>query len=257
MTQLGAFSRTAWALTLALAVGCATSCRSESGPTVDWQLRSFDVPAADREAVSDVLGTLLKDKGRVRIGPDGRLLVLAAPSTQKQIEREVLEPLLKRPRPPVQAAPSFSITYWMLLVRPAAAGAAASKPDLPEIAGVIPEILKVSGPAELVLLDRVRLMSGEPEAQGTGRILEVKQRASLAAGRVISDVSVTAAYEGNSWDRLISTRVNLQPGQLAVVGEIGLRGTPRALPRNIRAPEPGDALYLVVKATVDDALASK
>jgi hypothetical protein len=248
-------------LVVALALGCATSCRSSSParPAVDWELRSFEVPAADREAAAEVLSTLLTDKGRVRTGPDGRLLVLAAPDTHKQIQQEMLDPLLKRPRPAPSEPPSFTTAYWMLLVRPLASGARPPVPSaLKEIAEVLPEIEKVSGPAELVLLDRLRLKSNEGEAETTGRLFEVKQKASLTGPTVVGEISIQTYFDARMHrTNLLKTRVSLKTGQLAVIGEIGLPSAPNGWPKAIRPPEAGDTLYLILKASVDDAIARK
>jgi hypothetical protein len=258
MTQLVAFARTARVLAALLAVGAATSCRSPEAP-VDWELRSYEVPANARKRVVDVLASLLQDKGRVRGGPDGRVLVLAAPSTQKQIEREIVEPLSKSPSAAAaeSRSPSFTLTFWMLLVRPTHGRAAPASPDLPEIAAVIPEIQKASGPSELVLLERMRVMSQDTGTVTRGRIFQVKQRSSLVGQQVVSDIEMNTSLEdGPTWQPLES-RVSLTPGQLAVVGEIGVPGVPRGLGKTMRPPEAGDTLYVIVKATVDDVVAAK
>jgi hypothetical protein len=254
MNHPGLPSRTA--LALVLAVGCATSCRSESRPA-DWELHSYEVSEGTEPAIKQILSELLKDRGRVQIGDSGRVIVFASDSIHRQLKQEFFNQPNRGSQPTRSAArpQSFSTTYWMVLVRPKRDGSPA-RPAIPELASVVPEIEKVSGPAELVLLDRIRLMSTDGGWYTNGRVFEVKQSASLAGGKVVSEVGISGRLEqGGSWD-VLSTRVSLDPGQLALVGEIGLPGVPRGFPKDVRPPEAGDTLYVIMKASLD-ALAAK
>jgi hypothetical protein len=222
-----------------------------------WDLRSFDVPPAHRQQLADVLASVLKgDKGRVQLGPDGRLVVLAPAATQDEIKREILDPLLNHPPPPLPG--SITMSYWMVLARPTKGSAPARPPALEEIAPALQEIEKGTGAAELLLLERFRL-SGTP-GNGTrtqGRTFDVNQKASSAGGRVVSEIDITGSFENGDRNTLLSTRVSLAPGQLVVVGQTGLRWPLKGMPKDTRGTGGDEALYFVLRAAVDDASTSR
>ena len=143
-------------LILLLGPACRSAATPEGERPSNWELRSYDVAPGDRVALVNVLKELLRNKERVELSPDGRLVILASPDTQKQVQREILEPMASRPRTaaPARQPPSLAITYWMVLARPGKTGEGAPvPPGLQEIAPLLPEIRKTTGAGELVLLN--------------------------------------------------------------------------------------------------------
>jgi hypothetical protein len=250
----------------ALITVLAAGCREPAAPgqAQDWELRSYEVAPADREPLERLLRSLLKDKGRIERGPDGRLVLLAAPQTHAQVQKEILEPLRARPSVPSARGPvSLAITYWMVLARPTRGKAAVATAAMPELGSVLQTIKQTAGAAELVLLERLRVTSVEGPAKTTGRTFAISQDASLVDGRVVSDIKIAGLFQiapsggivlprGEAYDEIISTRVNLTPGQTAIVGVLGLRGLPRGLPRHVPAPEGDETLFVILQASVDD-----
>jgi hypothetical protein len=207
----------------------------------------------------------LRNNERIELSPDGRLVLLAAPRTHQQVQREILEPLASRPRTSPKPA-GLSITYWMVLARLGRAAARAATPaGMAEIAPALAEIKKASGTAELVLLERLRLSSMEGPAKSTGRSFAVKQHASTSGGMVVSDVTVEGVFQGQGLlahmgvrqEEIISTRISVKPGQIVVLGELGMRGLLVGLPKEVPPPEASDTLFIILQASVTDAVASK
>jgi hypothetical protein len=254
-----------------LVLPSAPSCRGSQAPAqpADWELRSYSVAPSERSRVVEALQNLLKDRGRVERSPDGRVIVLTAPSTQKQLEREVFDPLAAHKPVPVAAPASLALTYWIVLARPGKANPDAPAPaNLQEIASALPEIKKASGTAEVALLERIRLSSIEGQnAQATGRTFRVNQGASTKDGLITSGIKIDGlflptpnqlaiTFPGER-DELLKTLVSLRPGQTVVLGQLGLRGVPVGLPSGVRPPGPDDTLFVILQASVEDALASK
>ena len=76
---------------------------------------------------------------------------------------------------------------------------------------------------------------------------------------MVSDVKIAGAFVmgGNVGNQeIISTRIGLKPGQTAILGELGLRDVPAGLPKEIRPPEAGDTLFVILKATAPHAAAN-
>jgi hypothetical protein len=244
--------------------------RSEAPARTEWELRSYEVPPADRQALVGVLRGLLNE-GKIEQSPDGRIALLAPARTHQQVQKEILQPLASRPRSAVAAArPNFSITYWMVQAGPGAGAAAASAtpPGLEEVASVLPEIRKASGASQVMLLERLRVSSMEGSATTAGRAFIVQQKASLVAGNVISELAIQALVHPvgpdeiplpkiMTHDEILSTRVSLKPGQTTVVGQLGLRGVPAGQGKGSRPLGRDDTLFIILQATVDDAIAAK
>jgi hypothetical protein len=259
-------------LLLALVLTAPFACRKSEAPaSVDWELHSYEVPPADRHAVVGVLRGLINE-GKIELSPDGRIAMLAPARTHQQVQKEILQPLAARARSGVPAPEptNFSITYWMVQARPGRGTPAdATPPGLQEVAAVLPEIRKASGDADLVLLERLRLSSLEGQAKTAGRIFSVAQKASLAGDRVVSDLKITAAVfplqdndamlipKSLSHEEILSTRLSLKPGQTTVVGQLGLRGVPPGQGKGARPSERDDTLFIILQASVDDAVAAK
>jgi hypothetical protein len=260
-------------LLLAPLLMAATACRKSEAPAphADWELRSYEVPAADRQAVVGVLRGLLNE-GKIELSPDGRIAMLAPPRIHQQVQREILQPLAARARPgAAPAKPSnFSITYWMVRARPGPGGPAASAtpPGLEEVAAVLPEIRKTGNASELELLERLLVRSMEGSATTAGRAFIVRQKASLFGGNVISDLVIQALVhpvddggilmpKSMTHEEILTSRVSLKPGQTTVVGQLGLRGVPAGQGKAGRPPERDDTLFIILQASLDDALAAK
>jgi hypothetical protein len=261
-------------LLLGLLLMAPFACRRSEAPAraTEWELRSYEVPPADRQALVGVLRGLLTE-GRIELSPDGRIALLAPPRIHQQVQKEILQPLAARPRSDVAVPkPNFSITYWMLQARPGTgtpAAASATPPGLEEVASVLPEIRKASRGSELVLLERLRVSSLEGSAKTTGRIFRISQKATLVGGVVVSDINMDALVhplQGDglgflpnamNHDSVLSTRVSLKPGQTTVVGELALRGAPPGQAKAGRPPGRDDTLFIIMQAAVDDAIAAK
>ena len=252
-------SRSSSLLAVSLFIG-AIGCRAPQEPAREprWELRSFEVPSAYREQVLRMLSELFNtEKGRVRLGPDGRLVVFAPPGTASEIQSEVLTPLArtKAPRPE-----TLLLTYWFVTARRAGPGAApAHAAALEEIAPALAQIERALGPADLALVERMRMRSADGRAaELEGRVFKVKQKASLAGDKVVGDLRIEARLEGGKLTAL-ETRISLDPGQTAVVAEAGWPGPAHGLGAEAarRAQDAGDSLVFVVQATVDDAAGAK
>jgi hypothetical protein len=225
-----------------------------------WDLRAFDLPPSHREQIAQMLSSVLKgDQGRVQLGPDGRLVVLAPASTQHSLEREILRPLMDHPPPALPHAVEMS--YWVVLGRPRGGTRAVRPAGLQEISAALQEIEKQTGPFDFFLLERFRLSSTTGGvAKSLGRSFDVSQNASVADGRVVGDVYIEGLREHGECgarETLLSSRVSLSPGQTAVVGESGLRGIVQGMPKELREATPEDVVFFILRATVQDAAAVK
>jgi hypothetical protein len=112
-----------------------------------------------------------------------------------------------------------------------------------------------------MLLERLRVSSTPGSGAKTqGRIFNVKQNASMAGGRVVSEIFIEALREeepGISRETLLSNRISLASGQIGVVGETGLRGALKGMSRDARTALADETLFFVLKASVDDAAPGK
>ncbi len=193
-------------------------------------LRSYDVPPELAPEMSSILNGILEgEKGRVKLGPNGQLVVAAPESIQEGIAELIAEMNVDAPQPP----PMITITYWAVVGQPASETATSA--NLQEIESALATIAEADGAASFGLLEKLRLrsLSGE-SGEAKGQQLRVRQRASTQAGRVIAELNLSGV--GN-----FETTVNIEPDQLLVLGQTMMPGAKTADEAR---------LYLVVRAQV-------
>jgi hypothetical protein len=201
--------------TLLAALFALASCTSarEAPKEPELQLRSYKVPPGAAQQLRAVIRAALfleKDRsiGSAQVTSDGQLLVLGAPAIQKGVEQLVAD------YPARGAPPSIELTYWLVRGKP---GNAAARPELQEIAAALAALPEPKRDFELV--ERLRLTSMSAEhAQVEGRLLRIQQNATLVGDRVVADLNINSAKSGGN---KVETRVQLQPGQLLVLAEMG------------------------------------
>ena len=104
-------------------------------------------------------------------------------------------------------------------------------------------ILKTAGPTRFRLLETrsVRSLDGEMGAT-EGRSGAIEQRISEAEGVLVGDIQLhLRAAE-------LRTRVRLDPGQLLVLGEVGVNAADFGARPNAEGPLPVEQLYVIVRA---------
>jgi hypothetical protein len=218
-------------LALALIGACACSAqRTDRADPPELQLRTYKVPPGSGQQLRGLLHGVLfleKDKsvGRVSVSPDGQLVVLGSPQVQKGVEQLVADfPAVRRTPATIQ------IEYWLLRGRPGPGK------DAPELQAIAPAVKAIAGQgaSQLEPIESLRLQTLSDEyGKIQGRTLEVQQTASLVDGKVVADLRLSR-HHGNG---RLETRLQLQPGQLVVLGESG------------EGEEPGSSLYYVVRAS--------
>lgn len=247
---------------IALAALAAMSCSSEQrysnatagGPGVvpgaglggDLVLRSYEVPNDGAGQMRSVLKDMMwfgsggQDNkgqyvGRVEVGPDGRLLVLASPGVHEGV-KALLDQMAKAPP---KGRSTIELNYWFVIGKPGATKEARPA-NLAEVAPALAEIEKTDGPQEFQLEEKlvVRALTGE-FAKAEGRDWQIGQTASQAGNGSVS-VDVRLSTHG---PQRIDTRLKLSPGQTAVLGSSGAGNKGN-----------GDtgSLYYLVRAAIHD-----
>ena len=122
-------------------------------------------------------------------------------------------------------------------------------PDtIAEIAGVLAEIAGSQGPMEFVLLEKARLVSLEGrKVHSTGRWVTINQKAASAAGRIVADIDI--GVRSRTRDHGLGTRINVEPGQVMVLGQAGFQGdSPFAGVQSAKKTEEPMMLFYVIRA---------
>lgn len=225
------------------------------GVPADWSLESHEVPEGQREQIRILIAELLTPHdARVRLAPDGRLLVMAPRELQKEV-RQVLAPLQSAKLPPTPAA--IRIQYWFVHARPGDGSKSALPPEL-AVAGA--DIRRRLGQVDLELIEQVRVaIASGGNGEVEGRSFRVFQNAAVAAGRVVGDVAISGWSERTipgqnavTTDQraVLKARVSLAPGEITVLADSGLPGLPRGTKPKL-APDASSTLLLIVKAELE------
>jgi hypothetical protein len=238
------------ALTLAAsACGVDTTKTEVIAPEVVLELRAYDVPEGQADRVVSMLKRLVaKDDTawRVTRGPGNKVVVVAAPPMLDSVEA-FLSTLDFAETGTVPS--SHRLDYWLVLARPGKTGERAAA--LKEISGPLDAFADSQGAASFELLDRIALRSMDGEyAEARGKVAKVEQRASKVGSRVVANVE--AELSGSK----VSTQLQLEPGQTAVLAQVGfdekiatqLRGGPDELSPDRSAL----VLLYIVRAAVEE-----
>jgi hypothetical protein len=206
-------------------------------------LRSYEVPADGAPQIRSVLKDVLwfgsdgKDSqrwvGRVDLGPDGRLVVLASEGVQAGV-KGLIDSLAANPPKP---QPALQLDYWLVTAVPGKG--AAPGPGLTELAPALAEIEKTDGPQTFTLAEKLTVTSVSGEnASVRGRDAEVRQTATATASGVLAQLQV------NRFANSIDTRVKLAPGQIVVLGSSGARPKDKE--------EAVGSIYFMIRAATHD-----
>lgn len=204
------------------------------------ELRSYDLPPGTADRVHALLQRVAD--GRVEQGLHGDVVVLAAPSVHEGVE-DIVEAVRADPPKLVQQR-NVRMDYWLVRARP---GTADAEPGLAPVSKALEAIEASDGQQVFTLFSRESLLSAEDgEAEAKGARSKIGQITSISPdGLVLASLDMT--LEGGS---ATSTSVKLRPGQLLVLGHIGVLDerfgpTPDAEP---------SSLYIIVRATIVEAL---
>jgi hypothetical protein len=226
-------------LALVLVVtGCHLGDPSAANPMAGLVLRTYDVPAGQaqrlRSALKEVLwfGSDGKDSnkwvGRVDVGPDGRLIVLASESVHEGVKALVASVAAN----PVKEAESVTLTYWIVNATPGQEGQTMPA----ELEPALAEVKKTEGPQGFSLVEKLSVtsLSGE-RGMVNGRDTSVDQFVTNTAGSLVADLRLERSGQR------INTRVRLAPGKTVVLASSGAPAKD--------ANEPVRSVLFIVKAT--------
>ncbi len=206
-------------------------------------LRSYDVPNGGAEQLRQVLKTLLwigsdgKDSqkyvGRAEVGPDGRLVVMAAEGVQAGV-KSLIESIAKNPP---KAPARYALSYWFVFATPGKGAAPGA--NLAEVGDALAEIEKTDGPQEFSLTEKVTVSSTAGEsAHVEGHQVKVRQMVGDSSGSISAELSLRVRSQN------LDTRVALTPGQTIVLGSSGSMGPGKDGPV-------GSVYYLIRAASHD------
>ncbi len=226
-------------LCLALTLtGCPLGQSTPTPPTAALVLRTYDVPAGSGQRLRSVLKEVLwfgaegKDAstwvGRVDVGPDGRLIVLAPESVHEGVKALVASVVSKGIKEPE----TVTLSYWVVVGTP---GADQPQPMPAELEPALAEVKKAEGALGFTLIEKLTVssLSGE-RGDLNGRDTSVEQYVTNV------DDALTADLRLERFGQRIRTRVRLAAGKVVVLAS---SGTP--------TKEPGDAakrVFFIVKA---------
>lgn len=205
-------------------------------------LRSYEVPNNGGQRMRGVLRELLyfgsdgKDSnkyvGRVDVGPDGRLLVLAPESVHEGVKALISSVTTN----PVKEPGTVRIDYWVVSGTPGKSDASAA--GLGEIAPALAEVEKNDGAMTFALVEKLTVSSLSNERGSMdGRDTRVRQFTNVV------DADVTADLDIERFGQKMQTRVRLKPGVLAVLASAGMTAKDQA--------ETNRTVYFLVRATAD------
>lgn len=227
-------------LSALLVTGChLAENAAANNPMAGLVLRTYDVPAGQaqrlRSALKEVLwfGSDGKDSnkwvGRVDVGPDGRLIVLASEPVHEGVKALVASVAAN----PVKEPESVSLTYWVVNATP---GQEQSEPMPAELEPALAEVKKAEGPQRFSLVEKLSVssLSGE-RGLLNGRDTSVEQFVTSMNGALTADLRLERSGQR------ISTRVRLAPGKTVVLASSGAPAK--------EANEPARSVLFIVKAT--------
>jgi len=224
----------AWIGAGMLLVGCGRAPRPSQGEEMVLQSYSGGDQA---EELAGKLSSMLR-MGENRIGTasatsDGQVLVLAPRSVQaglaQAIEAAQRDRGSDRPR-------EIVTTYWLVTGNPAATGAKRDE-RLDAVRPALDQVEGADGPQDFRLFERIELRQANgARADTVSPKARIEQRASVSEGRIILWVRSRGGQPG-PLDRSLETTLNLEDGQLVVVGQASFS-------------EEGATLYTIVRARV-------
>ncbi len=217
------------------------------GPSPELVLRSYEVPNDGAGQMRGILKDMMwfgsggKENtgqyvGRVEVGPDGRLLVLATPGVHDGV-KALLDQMARAPQ---KGRSTIELDYWFVEGKPYEGKEAPAVPaNLAQLTPALAEIAKTDGAQEFKLEEKlvVRALTGE-YARTQGRDWQVGQTASQVGSGAVS-VDVNLETHG---PQRINTRLKLTPGQIAVLGASGAGNK----------GESNGTLYYLVRAAIHD-----
>lgn len=229
--------------------GVDTTKTEVIAPEATMELRAYDVPEGQADRVVSMLKRLVSkehSKWRVTRGPGNKVVVVATPAMLRSVDA-FLDNLDLEKSEAVPAA--HRLDYWLVLARPGKTGERGA--GLAEVKGPLDAFAASQGEARFELLDRIALRSMDGEyAEARGKVAKVEQRASKVGERIVANVE--AELSGSK----VSTQLQLNPGQTAVLAQVGfdpkiamdLTGGPDELSPD-RAPV---VLLYIVRAAVEE-----
>ena len=225
---------------LALLTACPLPTSAPSNPSV---LRAYQVPANSGAKLREVLTGLMRTSsgskdtppeylGRVEVGPDGRLLVLAPEAVQRGVA-EVLASVGSGAFP--QPA-SVRVDYWVIS---ATHGQGERPASLTEVGAALSEIEKTDGPMQFQLVERLSLISlANEHGSLDGREVKVRQSVQVADGQLLAQVSM------ERFGQRVDTLLRMKPGAVAVLSAAGMRMEEKS--------DTSRSVYFLVRATNDE-----
>lgn len=210
-------------------------------------LRTYTVPPEQSRAIERALtsalqtGNDLPPLGTVKRLPDGRLVVVAPPGIHSGVEA-MLRDLDPSKAPPVRTA---EFDYWIVMAEPA--GAAEGIDAVPDIAPALQAIVQSQGPMKFKVFESMRLSSLiDDSGEASGDRMHTRQVVSELGGKLVADLELMVETDPAGQSprhfcpaascKQLKSRVHLEPGQLLVVGQTGVRsreGKAEAVPKTM------------------------
>ncbi|MEM6992121.1 MAG: hypothetical protein AAF721_16545 [Myxococcota bacterium] len=230
--------RTGWLLAVPLLL-VASACRpapaADAPPTeptapaaaapeveVAPVLRTYDAPPGRADELASVLQRVLlrgdeAPLGRATALEGDRVLVVAPDSIHEGVETLCGRMSAKPP----STATSVQLSYWVVLAQPAEAADTAA---VPELGSVLDEVVAQMGPAKFSLAERASLTSMlNARGESKGPTAEFAQTVTAREDGVVADLKIDVRQHQGPHAEL-RTRISLDSGQTAVVGQNGLPG---------------------------------
>jgi hypothetical protein len=211
-----------------------------------------------RSALYDALNNSSKDGaqlGRVTLTADGRLLVTAPESAQRDVQRILAEVAANKPEP----TPAIRFDVWLVSAALRPAAPSDSGPGLVEVGPALADIQKVQGPMHFELIEKLALQAraGNEDSQIQGahfgmRITPTVRHDSKGEPVIAARINVEMITGGgmpsftNNYSLPGSLRVQteVRPGQLLVIGQSSLPVRPGA------NPTPDTQEFYIVRASL-------
>jgi hypothetical protein len=212
-------------------------------------LRSYQVAPETGAELRSIINRVLSrgenepPTGRAEIGPNGLLIVAAPEEMLGQIKRIIDE----AGSVTVEAPPSVTITYWAVVGT--ASATTTWTPQLAALDRVLDTIASADGSTDFSLLEKIKTTSLSGARTSTrGRFVDIQhQEASVQDGNVVADVRLNVS-NGNGG--VLETQVNIPPGRLLVLSQVGYSTNRRT------EDGPPQALYFVIRAEIGSGIES-
>jgi hypothetical protein len=237
------------------------ACSGEAtGDPQEMQIRTYMVPEGQsvqefRDQLRLVLGTGDQKQGTVQAFPNGTLAVTAPASVHSGIANLIEQMAQRGPQRTEPVPASVTLTYWVVLGRPAPGGLEIASPVLRQNGGLRPvfeAIVDTQGGMEFDLLEQLQLKSLDNNiwADIRGRQVDVRQRLiKHPSGERLADIDFSISGS-RGVAHTLESRVKLEPGRFVVLGQTAYES------RRVDLTEHGGAgdglmLYYVISSSVD------